>query len=186
MIEPENPSSGLDATGDGQEAAGDRPPVASASTVVVPLPTRRTYLDACREQGVFQEREELRAELFETRSEIAAKREEMRRERPEAYEPPKLEIVGSPTLEPATAEQAAVARMKAICENYISAGLGDAHFPLLMCLLFKVPITARETQGLFQAALSDEARSAGHHPDHDLYRLNGEGLNGEVTRGASQ
>jgi hypothetical protein len=35
---------------------------------IVPLPRRRTYLDACREQGVHQESEETRAEIFENKS----------------------------------------------------------------------------------------------------------------------
>jgi hypothetical protein len=142
---------------------------------VAPLPLKRTYLDACREQGVFQEREEMRAELFETRVEIEAKRTEIRRDTGRLNGgPPELSLIRNEqepapvlTLEEAVAakEQAVMNRVRGIMQAYANAGLGDAYFPLLMQLISTPAMKLEHVNGLFEAAIGSSARIASAMPD---------------------
>ncbi|MCO6050631.1 hypothetical protein NGM99_12640 [Mesorhizobium sp. RP14(2022)] len=163
----------LEVVDQGEESASFRSGADSAPSNVTDLPLRRTYLDACRDQGVFQKDEETRAELFETRGEIAAKRTEMHIESGRLNGKAKFSLVPSaepkaPTLTHAeeleAREQEVMKRVAGIMQLYANAGMGDCHFPLLMHLVCKAPIKLAECEGLFEAVLSDVGRGSRQQP----------------------
>lgn len=127
---------------------------------VRPLPTRWTYLDACRKQGVHQKDEEFRAEIFENRGKLAAMRTEARKTTERLDGEPRLAIVGGEQAPHMTEAEPVRARVETILAAYAAAGFGDAHFPLLQHLILEPAFRAEYAEGVFAAVPSIQRRSA--------------------------
>lgn len=123
------------------------------------LPRRRTHLDACREQGVHNEREEFRAEIVEARAKQTAIRTETRKLTGRLDGKPSLSIVGHEEEPNLTEAEAALARVGVILAAYAAAGLGDAWFPMLRHLVMEPTFRAEHAEGVFAATLSDHRRA---------------------------
>ncbi|MBU1313603.1 MAG: hypothetical protein KJ947_11565 [Alphaproteobacteria bacterium] len=122
-----------------------------ASSKVAAFRKRRSYLDACREQSVYQEREELMAENAEIQSRIANVRKTSSAQimaidggsditpLPEQFTPYRDQVPGRlhETL------------------NAFEATVGGAYVPLLRHLLLNTNLSGREAETLFLAAMKD-------------------------------
>ncbi len=163
------------------------PPVAD----VLPLTPRRTYLDAAREQGVYQEREELLDETAKLRAGLA------RREAAKADFEARQNVVsfgevheGAAVVERALAKQRGeiLGRQRAIMAAFAATTLSKESFPLLVAIMFDTDVEAFQMAGLFAAVEADlgRGRAPSSHADDQAAerRLNGEGLGPSFTRKA--
>ena len=120
-------------------------------TRVTPLRRRRTYLDACREQGIYQETEEARAGL----AEIEARRARMRRK-----ETASLAAFHAGALVPYT--DGAPGRLHEFL-NAFEAVTGDGLVNLLRHLLLNTDIPASQAEAILRAALDASQKE---NPSH--------------------
>ena len=147
----------------------------------IPFRPRRTYLDACREQGVHNSRLENEDEL--ARLQRGEQQRDPRAEQlvvDRAVNPPVALALHNERTGPfadALRERDGeiVQRFQIICRSYQEAGFGDAHFPMLMTLLFDVAFKPEDARNLFHACRSDMER---HHRygDEPEQRFNATGL----------
>ncbi|WAJ30616.1 hypothetical protein [Antarcticirhabdus aurantiaca] len=158
---------------------------------VLPLTPRRTYLDAAREQGVYQQREELLDETAKLRAGLA------RREAAKADFEARQNVVsfgevheGAAVVERALAKQRGeiLGRQRAIMEAFAATTLSMESFAMLMILMFDTELEAFQMAGIFAATEAGlgRGRTPSSHADDTQpeRRLNGEGLGPSFTRKA--
>ncbi|MBB5259253.1 hypothetical protein [Rhizobium leguminosarum] len=111
---------------------------------------RRTYLDECRERGVFQKHEELLAENAELTSQIANVKKSAVAELHDIASHSPSSAAFSDALEACRNEMRARAAL--IFDAFASVGLGAAYLPLLAHVLIHTDTPGEEAEGLFRAA----------------------------------
>ncbi len=164
---------------------------ASAEVVEFARPISRSYLDACREQGVFNAKEEIIDSIAKVKAEAAALREilghasdedkaraaELRRRRAEGEAADAAEyrsLIEQHDCQADAARAAVTERFRAFMEAYAERGQGGPFFKALMILMFESEVPGREASKLIRGLI------AAHDDDSvsPSWRLNGEGLNG--------
>ncbi|WP_028742284.1 hypothetical protein [Rhizobium leguminosarum] len=118
----------------------------------VPFRKRRTYLDECRERGVFQEREELMAENADLASQLANKRREASAEVHDIADKNSEAAAFADALKVCRDEMHS--RTKEIIEAFQRAEVGIEYLPLLTHVIINTSTPAGQAEDLFRAARS--------------------------------
>ncbi len=167
-------------------AGAEGAPLAGDGGAPIPFPSRRTYLDAAREQGVYNtllELEDENARLKRGEPLRDERAEQLAAER--AANPPiSLAAHSERTRGFADAlrerDAATVQRFQVICRAYQEAGFGDAYFRMLMTLLFDVAFRPEDAANLFQACRADWERQ--QHEEGPEQQFNATGIIGNSCR----
>jgi len=125
----------------------------------LPFRKRRTYLDECRERGVFQRHEELLAERAELTSQLANVRK---------VDEAEVHDISAHSAGSASFAQALDAcrdemktRASLIFNAFVSVGLDMSYLPLLAHVLVYTETPGEKAEALFRAA------AAGSHVEED-------------------
>lgn len=123
----------------------------SPSGQLIPFRARRSYLQACRDQGVYCITEELQAQLADKLRELEALKTEHSAEIIQLTDHSET----ASAFVNALAEQRRdiTSRLQAVCQAYQDADLGDPFFPLLKHMLFD-ETSASSAAGMFAAAMA--------------------------------
>jgi hypothetical protein len=133
---------------------------------LIPFRKRRSYLEACRDQGVYCVTEELQAQLSDKMRELAVLKAEHSAEIIQLTDHSETASAFVNAL--AEQKQDITTRLQAICQAYQDAGLGDPFFPLLKHMLFD-ETSASSAAGVFAAAMAPpRAQAAAPEPASPL------------------
>lgn len=124
------------------------------SSNVIEFSKRRTYLDACRERGVFQQREEMLAEHSDLTAQLANVRKDKSAE--------VISLAGASTADPANPptidrHDEAQERLSKILDAYGNT-VGGSFVPLLKHLILATEATGEIAESIFAATITDLIR----------------------------
>lgn len=166
---------------DGQEAPPDGIGASASTAEIIPLQRPKTYLDACREQGVHQELEELRDE----NAKLTAKNNRRNAAQGEDLAKAGVAVLGDHNPGAATfalneQRERMQARLQSMVEVIGASPLAGSWFPTFaLMLLDEEEVWTPEVAASYLAAcLQQDTKSTAPtsiEPDEPV-RLNGEGL----------